>query len=286
MDTAGRHGLISPGTEDFSEAEFDILLESIYRKYGYDFRHYARASLKRRALQALPRFSCESLSDLQALLMQDPLVFPRLLAMLTVPVTEMFRDPSFYLSFRKNVVPLLRTYPSLKIWVAGCCTGEEAFSIAIILKEEGLLEKSVIYGTDINHEALAIARKGIFDLEHIRKYTEAYQKAGGQQEFSAYYHSEYTSAVLEHSIRSKIVFSDHSLVTDHVFSEVNFISCRNVMIYFDRKLQERAIGLFRSALCHRGLLAIGPKETLKFSLHEKSFQAYDPAEKIYQKVAG
>lgn len=270
---------------DSIEVELNLLLEAILQKYGYDFRHYARASLKRRALQAVDHLRCRNISELQALVLHDEESFPRLLSLLTVPVTEMFRDPSFFYSFRKNVVPLLKTYPSLKLWVAGCCTGEEAFSLAIILHEEGLLEKSLIYGTDINPFALETARRGLFDLEHMQKFTRNYQKAGGTREFSSYYHSDYSSAVIESSIRSHIVFSDHSLVTDSVFSEVQFISCRNVMIYFDRALQNRAVGLFRSSLCRSGILAIGSKESLRFSEHEKHFRPYVDGEKIFQKVS-
>ncbi len=273
-----------PG-ENLTEAEIDIFLETIKRIYGYDFRHYARASMKRRIRQAMIRFDCGSASLLQSRLVNEPGFFTRLLSQLTVPVTELFRDPHFFLSFRKEVVPLLKTYPSPKIWVAGCCTGEEAFAMAMVLKEEGLLDRTVIYGTDINPDALATARRGVFDLDQLRKSNPAYLLAGGTAELSSYYHSDYSSAVIDKSLRSKILFSDHSLVSDHVFSEVQFISCRNVLIYFDRVLQDRAVGLFRSSLCHRGLLAIGPKETLKFSTHEKAFVPYQGLEKIFQKVA-
>ncbi len=267
------------------EIELNLLIDAILQKYGYDFRQYARASLKRRALQAAEHLRCRSISELQSLVLHDEESFPRLLSLLTVPVTEMFRDPSFFYSFRQNVVPLLKTYPSLKLWVAGCCTGEEAFSLAIVLAEENLLGKTLIYGTDINPFALETARRGLFDLEHMQKFTKNYQLAGGKREFSSYYHSDYSSAVLDSSIRSHIVFSDHSLVTDNVFSEVQFISCRNVMIYFNRELQDRALDLFRSSLSRGGILAVGTKESLRFSAQAKNFRAYVPGEKIFQKVS-
>lgn len=261
----------------------NALLDTILKRYGYDFRQYSQASLRRRLTQALPRLQCKTFDELKDLIVSDGDAFRKLLPQITVSVTEMFRDASFFRALRELVVPHLRTYPSLKIWIAGCATGEEAYSLAILLKEEGLLDKTLIYGTDINLNALEKAKAGIFSHQQMRQATEAYQKAGGTKEFSSYYHSDYSSSVISATLRSKIVFTDHSLVTDSVFSEVQMVLCRNVMIYFDRQLQDRALGLFDEALCRRGFLAIGPKESIRFSKLHKLYSVVSESEKIYQK---
>ncbi len=266
------------------EIELKLFLEAVYLRYGYDFRGYARASLKRRLAAALTRFGSSSISQLQERLLHDASAFPALLDFLTVQVSEMFRDPSYFLALREKVVPLLRTYPSLKLWVAGCSAGEEAYSLAILLREEGLLERSLIYATDINGAALVKAQAGVYPLEHLPTYTENHRKSGARTSLSDYYVAAYGGARFDASLRERIVFSDHSLATDAVFAEVQLVSCRNVLIYFDRTLQDRALGMFHEALSHRGFLGLGAKESVRFSSHAKLFSELVPSERIYRKV--
>jgi chemotaxis protein methyltransferase CheR len=271
---------------DNIDIELRLLIDAIYLKYHYDFRGYAAASLKRRLLHAPSRFDCQTLSQLQEKVLHEPAIFPALLSLLTVPVSEMFRDPSYFLSLRATVVPLLRTYPSLKIWVAGCSTGEEVYSLAILLREEGLLERTLIYATDINPQTLQTAAAGVYALDRIAGFTENHHRAGGRASLSDYYTAAYGRAVFDKSFRQHIVFSDHSLATDSVFAEVQFISCRNVLIYFNRGLQDRAVGLFRDALCRKGFLGIGMKEALRFSSHAQSFISVVYEDRIFQKQDG
>lgn len=268
------------------DIELPLLIEAVYQKYHYDFRGYARASLKRRLRAAMNRFGLGTLSQLQDKLLHDDATFPALLDYLTVQVSDLFRDPGYFRALRESVVPLLRTYPSLKIWVAGCSTGEEVYSLAILLHEEGLLARSLIYATDINPQAIQVAQAGIYAMERIAAFTVNHRAAGGQASLSDHYTADYGHAVMDRSFRKHIVFSDHSLATDSVFSEVQFISCRNVLIYFDRPLQDRAVGLFREALCHRGFLGLGAKESLHYSAHGAAFDELRPEERIFQKRAG
>lgn len=265
------------------ELEMNLLLEAIYHRYHYDFRQYARASLRRRLEQGLHKLGCRTLSGLQDRLLREPELFRALLSHLTVPVSDMFRDPSFYRSLRERVVPYLRTYPTVRVWVAGCSTGEEVYSLAILLREEGFGERALIYATDINPEALRAAEAGIYPLDRIAGFSRAYQQAGGRASLSNYYTAAYGAAVFDRTLLKNVVFSDHSLTTDHVFGEVQLVSCRNVLIYFDRDLQDRAIGLFRESLCHRGFLALGTKETLDLSVHAPIFAAVAGEDRIYQK---
>lgn len=271
-----------PHSRDF-DIELRLLIDAIYLKYHYDFRGYAMASLKRRMGTAMTRFGCRTLSQLQDRLLHEPNLFPALLDYLTVQVSEMFRDPSYYKALRDEVVPLLRTYPSLKVWVAGCSAGEEAYSLAILLREEGLLERTLIYATDINTDALKKAESGVYPLEQIALYTQNHQKSGGRSSLSDHYTAAYGRAVFDKSLRRQMVFSDHSLATDSVFAEVQLVSCRNVLIYFDRHLQDRALGLFSEALCRKGFLGLGSKETMRFSAHREAFDDFVPQERIYQK---
>ncbi|MDB5960519.1 MAG: chemotaxis protein CheR [Massilia sp.] len=260
-----------------------MLIEAVYLQYNYDFRDYTGASQKRRVLHALHEMDCPTISALQAKVMHEPAAFSQLLQYLTIPVTEMFRDPSFYLSLREQVIPFLKTYPSLKIWVAGCSTGQEVYSMAILLREEGLLERAIIYATDINPQSLETARRGVFPLEHMQLYTENYQAAGGKTAFSDYYTAAYGGARFDQSLVENVTFADHSLSTDSVFSETHLISCRNVMIYFNRKLQNRVFGLFHESLCHRGFLALGSKESIDFSEYGNRFEPLAKRERIYRK---
>src|SRR5450631_2367030 len=262
--------------------EFDIelrlLIDAIYHMYHYDFRGYAFASLRRRMKTAMGRFGCVTLSQLQDRVVHEPEVFAALLDYLTVQVSEMFRDPSYFRALREHVVPLLRTYPSLKVWVAGCSSGEEAYSLAILLEEEGLLSKTIVYATDINPGTLQKAAAGVYDVQRIAGFTANHHKSGARSSLSDYYTAAYGRAVFSKLLKDHIVFSDHSLATDSVFAEVQLVSCRNVLIYFNRALQDRAIGLFRDALCRQGFLGVGAKESLRFSSQAAAFLDFVPAE--------
>jgi chemotaxis protein methyltransferase CheR len=271
---------MSPNVADI---ELRLLLDAIYLKYHHDFRGYALASMRRRLRSALAEFGCASLSQLQDRILHDPAVFPKLLDFLTVTVSEMFRDPSYFRALREKVLPVLRTYPSLRIWVAGCATGEEAYSIAILLDEENLLGRSIVYATDINPHSLQDAQAGVYDASRLPAFSENYHKAGGRLSLSHYYTAQYGRARMSGPLRERIVFSDHSLATDSVFAEVQLVSCRNVLIYFTRDLQDRAVGLFHDALCRKGFLGIGSKESLRFSRHTDSFSTFVREERIFQR---
>lgn len=267
-----------------ADIETRLLVEAVFLRYGHDFRDYAQASLKRRVLQAQQRMDVPSISALQERVLHDPEQFAVLLQYLTVPVSEMFRDPAYFLALRRHVVPVLRTYPSLKIWIAGCSTGEEPYSLAILLHEEGLLERTILYATDINHASLEKARAGIFSLDHMQAFTRNYQRAGGTRSFSDYYTAAYGGALFDKNLRDAITFADHSLATDSVFSETQLVSCRNVLIYFNRKLQDRALGLFHESLSHRGFLGLGSKETLDFSAYADRFEPVSRPDRLYRRV--
>ena len=270
--------------EKLEDIEIRLLLEALYLKYHYDFRNYAMASVKRRLRQAKLQLGLPTISAMQERLLHDPAILPRILGYLTIQVSEMFRDPSYFKAIREQVVPHLRTYPSLKVWVAGCSEGEEVYSLAILFREEGLEDRTIFYATDINHHALEAAEAGVYPLDRIQLYTENHRRSGGKSSLSDYYQAAYGRASFDRTLRRNIVFSDHSLVTDAVFGEMNLISCRNVMIYFDRGLQDRAIGLFSESLARKGFLGIGSKETLRFSSHAGDFTDFVREEKIYQKA--
>ena len=281
--TAGTPPLTMHPPSD-ADIELRLLMEAIYLKYSYDFRNYTGASQKRRVLHALSQLKLPSISALQERVLREPPLFAQLLQYLTIPVSEMFRDPAYFLALRRQVVPMLHTYPSLKIWVAGCSTGEEVFSLAILLREEGLLQRSRIYATDINPASLEKARQGIFPLESIRNYTANYQRAGGLRAFSDYYTAAYEAARFDPTLCTDVIFADHSLATDTVFSETHFISCRNVLIYFNKALQDRAFGLFHESLCHRGFLGLGSKESLDFSHFADKFEPIVKRDRIFRKA--
>jgi chemotaxis protein methyltransferase CheR len=265
------------------DIELRLLLEAIYLKFHYDFRGYSMASVKRRLLQALPTLGCATISALQEKILYDPSVFGPLLQFLTVQVSDMFRDPSFFRVFRERVVPELRTYPSLKLWIAGCSTGEEVYSFAIILREEGLLDRSIIYATDINSESLRKVEAGVFPLHRVAAFSDNHQKTGAPCSLSMYYTAAYGSAAFDRSLMKHVVLSDHSLATDSVFAEVELVSCRNVLIYFDRPLQDRATLLFKDSLCRRGFLGLGTKETLRFGAVAPAFLEYAANERWYRR---
>jgi len=268
-----------------SDTELSELMQAIYRTYSYDFRDYSGASQKRRVLQALIKFECPNVLALQEKVIANPAQFMQLLQYLTIPVSEMFRDPTFFLALRQQVLPVLRTYPSLKIWIAGCSTGEEAYSLAILLREEGLLERCLIYATDINPLALNKAQQGVFRLDVIREHTANYQKAGGKRSFADYYTADYDGAIFDRTLRDNITFADHSLATDSVFSETQLVLCRNVLIYFNKALQNRALGLFHESLGHRGFMGLGSRESIQLSDFSDHFEALNKPERIYRKHA-
>jgi chemotaxis protein methyltransferase CheR len=267
------------------ELEIRLLLEAIFERYQYDFRDYAMASLKRRLLQAVDRMGCRTISGLQERVLHDPQTLPALLQYLTVPVSDMFRDPGYFKALRESVIPVLETYPSLKIWVAGCSTGEEVYSFAVMLEEEGLLDRTLIYATDINPESLETAARGVYPLDRVRQFTENHRLAGGRGSLSEHYHAAHGLAMLDKSLKKRVVFSDHSLTTDAVFAEVQLVSCRNVLIYFNRALQERVVGLFADSLCRKGFLGLGAKESLRFMSRGGEFSEVRRDTRIYQKVA-
>ncbi len=265
------------------ELELRLLLEAIYAKYHHDFRGYASTSLLRRLDRAREAFGCQTLSALQDRVLHDPESLPRLLRYLTVPVSEMFRDPPYFRFLRERIVPMLRTYPSLKIWIAGCGAGEEVCSFAILLHEEGLLDRSLIYATDIGPDSLRRAAAGVYDMDRVAQFSRNHLQAGGRRALSEYYTAEYGAVAFAKSLRQRVVFSDHSLATDSTFAEVQLVSCRNVLIYFGRALQDRAVGLFRDSLCHGGFLGVGAKESLISSAHADAFRELSLSQRVYQR---
>lgn len=265
------------------DLEIDLLLEAIYRRYRHDFRKYARPTLRRRLTQALAAFECESVSLLQHRVLHDPSLLAPVLSYLTVQVSDMFRDPAFFLAVRTHVVPVLRTYPSLKVWVAGCGTGEEVYSLAILLDEEGLLDRTILYATDVSSEALRIAEQGVYSVGRAQAFSRNYQQAGGKRSLSDYYAAAYDGVAFDRRLRQNVVFSDHSLATDNVFAEVHFVTCRNVLIYFDDELRDRALGLFRESLVRKGFLALGVRESLTRSSHAGGFVEVDRENRVYER---
>ena len=272
-----------PAPQRIEDIEIRLLLEALFQKYHYDFRNYAMASIKRRLKQAREQLGFENFSAMQESLLHDPAMLPRLLRYLTVQVSEMFRDPAYFRAIREKVIPHLRTYPSLKVWIAGCSSGEELYSFTILFREEGLEERTLFYATDISQDALRAAEAGVFGLDRIQLFTENHRKSGGRSSLSDYYQAAYGRASFDKSLRRNVVFSDHSLVTDAVFAEMHLISCRNVLIYFDRNLQDRALGLFKDSLARKGFLGLGSKESLRFSEQAPFFADFVREEKIYQR---
>ena len=265
------------------ELEIDLFLQAIYQRYRHDFRAYARPTLRRRLAQALTSFDCESLSQLQHLVLRDEASFGRVLGYLTVQVSEVFRDPPFFDAVRTRVLPVLATYPSLKVWVAGCGTGEEVYSLAILLDEAQLLARTTIYATDVNATALRRAELGVYDIERAPDFSRNYQHAGGQRSLSDYFTAAYDKLAFDRRLRDGVVFSDHSLATDNVFAEVHLVTCRNVLIYFDQSLKDRALGLFHASLVRRGFLGLGSKENLRSSLHRDSFTEVDRENRLFER---
>jgi len=264
--------------------EIDLLIRAIYLKYGYDFRDYSKASRRRRILGRLSKSKLSTISEMQHKLLHDPVFFEKLLLDLTVNVSEMFRDPLFFKAVRETVVPELKKRPLIKVWHAGCSTGEEVYSMAILLREEGILDASTIYATDVNEAVLADAKKGVFPIEKMKDYTRNYKMAGGLASFADYYTARYDHVIMDRGLKKNIVFSDHNLVTDGVFGEIDLIVCRNVLIYFNRELQDRVFGLFSESLRKGGFLCLGSKESMMFSKYADRFESVINKEKIYRRL--
>ncbi|MEJ2056044.1 MAG: protein-glutamate O-methyltransferase CheR, partial [Calditrichaceae bacterium] len=268
------------GHEDI---EVKLLLDAIFLKYGYDFRNYAKASIKRRINQRLILSKLANISAMQHQILTNKVFFETLLHDFSIQVTEMFRDPSFYMALRKHVIPILKTYPYIKIWHAGCASGEEVYSMAILLKEEGLLDKTLIYATDINEIVLKKAKDGIYPVERIKEFTQNYHKAGGTKSFSNYYTAKYDAVIMNKELKKNLIFAQHNLATDNDFGEMNLIVCRNVLIYFDDSLENRVFNLFTNSLIRQGFLCLGAKESLNYSDFSKYFEQLVSKEKIYRK---
>lgn len=269
---------------ELEEIELHLLLEGIYRHYGLDFRDYAAASLKRRIHETMNAEGTRTVSAYQDKVLHDSACMDRLMLALSINVTAMFRDPSFYATFRRKVVPLLRTYPFVRIWHAGCATGEEVYSLAILLQEENLYAKCRIYATDMNKEVLRKAREGIFPLSAMQEYTNNYMQAGGKRFFSDYYTAQYGSVIFRPSLIENVVFSEHNLATDSSFNEFQVVLCRNVMIYFNKTLQSRVHNLIYDSLSMFGVFGIGNKESLRFTSRESFYEELDDKDKLYRKV--
>lgn len=269
---------------ELEDLEIQLLLESLFRYYGFDFRDYALASLKRRVWNTIRAEKLNTISGLQEKILHDSACLERFLLGLSVNVTAMFRDPNFYLSFREQVVPLLRTYPFIRIWHAGCSTGEEVYSMAILMEEAGLYHRCRIYATDMNELVLRQARAGIFHLDLMQEYTQNYLLAGGKRSFSEYYTAAYDNAIFRSSLKENIVFSQHNLATDRSFNEFNVILCRNVLIYFNQSLQARVHNLLYESLSRFGVLGLGRQESLKFTPHEKHYEVLDQRDKLYRRI--
>ncbi|MTH77126.1 CheR family methyltransferase [Paracoccus aestuariivivens] len=272
-------------TMSVEQIELDLFLEALHRRYHYDFRSYSRASLARRADVARQRLGCETLSDAQRRLLHEPAVLAEVIDAMTVQVSEFFRDPDYYKALRNEVLPHLHTYSSLKVWVAGCANGEELYSLAILFREEGLLDRTIFYATEINRRALAKASAGVYDIDRLPGFSVNYQRAGGCGSLSDHYTAAYGRAVFDRSLRNRVVFSEHDLATDEVFSEVHLISCRNVLIYFDDTLQNRVFRLFTDSLVRGGFLGLGAHETLRFSDHATSYSDFNEKERIWRRTA-
>lgn len=276
-------GLYNESNADLLNIEIHLLMEAIFLQYGYDFRDYSKAHIRRRVLHRLGTSALSSVSQLQDQILRNRDFFTEFLDDLSINVTEMFRDPEFYKSLREKIIPKLKTYAYFKIWHAGCSTGEEVYSLAILLKEEGLLDRCQIYATDFNRKVLEIAKEGVYQKSDIEQYEKNYSLSGGYKKLSHYYKSRYGSVIFDKDLSGKIVFADHNLVTDTVFADIHLILCRNVLIYFEKPLQDQVIGLFYDSLVPSGILCLGTKESIKFSRHEKLFEVVDDKQKIYKK---
>lgn len=270
--------------KELEDIEIQLLLDGIFQHYGYDFRDYAISSLKRRIKISVEDEHVETISGFQEKILHDSMCMIRFIDTMSIGVTEMFRDPAFYLAFRKDVVPVLKHLPSIRVWHAGCSTGEEVYSMAILLKEEGLLEKTTLYATDMNEEALQKAKEGIYSIKATKQYNDNYIMTGGSESFAKYYTAKYDNAIIKPELKTKIVWAEHNLVTDGSFNEFDAIICRNVMIYFNKALQNHTHKLFYESLSATGFFIIGNKENINLSPYEKYYKVIDPKWKIYRKI--
>lgn len=270
---------------DLEQLEIRLLLDAVRARYGYDFSGYVPSTLARRVRNATRAEGLSTISGLLDLVLHDATAMERLLAKLLVKVTSMFRDPAFFVVFRRKVVPILETYPFVRIWVAGCSTGEEVYSLAIVLAEEGLGQRARIYATDLSAAALTQARAGVFAVDRMQSYTENYQRAGGERSFSEYYTARYDLARMDPKLTENVFFASHNLATDSSFNEFHLVMCRNVLIYFDRELQQRALDLFFDSLVHFGVLALGESESVRFSGHADDLELLDKRKRMYRKVS-
>ena len=277
------NGTYNETNADLLNIEMQLLMEAIFLRYGYDFRNYSKAHIRRRILHHLSMSLIPNVTMLQDRILRDRDFFSNFLDDLSINVTEMFRDPEFYKSLKTNIIPKLKTYAYFKVWHAGCSTGEEVYSIAILLKEESLLDRCQIYATDFNRKVLETAKEGVYQKSEIEQYDKNYLLSGGSGKLSDYYKSRYGSVIFDKNLSSRVVFADHNLVTDNVFAEVNMILCRNVLIYFEKNLQDRVIGLFYKSLVPGGILCLGTKESIKFSGYENLFEVVDEKQKIYKR---
>jgi len=274
-----------PRDGDNAEAvETQLLLEGIFHRYGFDFRNYASASLRRRIWHCVRAEGLPGISELQGRLLRDPACMERFLLAVTVNVTAMFRDPGFWRAFRAKVVPQLRVQPFVRVWHVGCATGEEVYSMAILLREEGLYPTCRIYATDLNEAVLAKARDGIFPLAALQEYTGNYLRAGGAGTFSDYYTARYDRVLFHRALTENVIFAQHNLVTDSSFNEFQVILCRNVLIYFNGVLTDQVHRLLYGSLAPSGFLGLGGRESIKFTPHESCYEELDAREKVYRRV--
>lgn len=269
--------------QEVEKIEIDLLLTALHQRYGYDFQHYTKATIRRRVRHFLAQTVYQQVSEMIPPLLHDDAFARSMIYDFSITVTEMFRDPGFYKAVRTQVIPYLKTYPFIKVWHVGCATGEEVYSLAILLQEEGLYDRVTIFATDFNDDALQKAEEGIYSLEQMRQYTINYQKAAGSYSFANYYHAQYDHARMDASLKRNMTFANHNLVTDSVFSEMHLIFCRNVLIYFDKELQNRVLTLLDESLAYSGFLCLGTKETLRFSEVNDHFRVIDEKARIYQK---
>lgn len=272
--------------QKIEKIEIDLLLAALKQRYGYDFHEYTRATVRRRVRHFLGKSVFGTVSELIPAVLHDEVLAKEMIFDFSITVTEMFRDPSFYTAVRERIIPYLKTYPFVKIWHAGCATGQEVYSLAILLQEEGLYDRVTIFATDFNDVALQTARDGIYPLREIKQYTANYQAAGGVRSFADYYHAHYSYVRMNESLKRNITFANHNLVTDGVFSEVNLVFCRNVLIYFDRPLQNRVLALLNRSLARGGFICVGMKESLEFSSIRALYRVIDNKHRIYKKRSG
>lgn len=265
------------------DIELELLLEAIFRRYGYDFRNYSKASMKRRVKHFMAGSGQDKISEVTAKILHNQDFFQDLIQDFSVPVTEMFRDPDVYASLRDKIIPFLRTYPFIKIWHAGCASGEEVYSLAILLQEENLYDRSIIYATDFNESMLQKAKQGIYPIAEVKKFIDNYRKSGGIRSLSDYFEAHYDSVIMSHSLKKNITFARHNLAVDQAFGEMHLVMCRNVLIYFDRILQDRVLHLFDESLIRGGFLCMGKKETLHFSEIQPFYEEFDRENKLYRK---